>query len=769
MNRLLFLLIGLAGAAVIAWVAPGFVGATTLALAVTLLIGAAYAAGITELWRFRRSTARLMAALGAPAADADNVCALEPWLGRLDGELRGPVQLRIEGRPVALPGPLFTPYLVGLLVMLGLLGTFFGMVDTLSGAVGALQGSTELEAIRAGLAAPIAGLGVAFGTSVAGIAASACLGLLSVLCRRERLLASRALDDFARSRFPAHHLDRRRQQAFEALEAQSAAVPAVVERLDALVDRLSHMGSELGDSLLANQKTLQDGLSAEFSRLAQDVGSTLHSSLTESGRAAADGIRPALESTVSTLAAHSESTRSELLVLAREQGEYLAGHLNAATERVQAQVVAAGDKQLASHAALAQQIGDSLSSSASALQAGQADAQATLLARFEALFERTEALVAEREQAEARWLAQHQERMSALLEQSAAALDAVAEGDARRAEAGIARLQALEAILQDHQIASASAEAQRLQQQDERLQALLAQSGAALAALRESEAKGASSILEQLQALQGAQARQQEQGEAAQQQLLERQQEQLEALVKAAGEQLSALRDAEAERADAASERLAALEAVAAEHMAALGNRLEAPMTRLIETASETPKAAAEVIARLREELSNSVERDNQLLKEREQLLERLAVLLDGMESASASQLDAVQSAVSRSADSLVELGESIGADLNGSVGQLAGLAVDVAGSAGDVASLGEAFRAAVAQFGEANQALIDGLERMEQAMERSGARSDEQLGYYVAQAREIIDHSVLSQKEIIEELRQLGGQQQLFAPEAKS
>src|SRR5690606_271427 len=106
-----------------------------------------------------------------------------------------------------------------------------------------------------------------------------CLGLLSVISRRERLLAGRALDSFARDVFPSHHLDRRRQQAFEALEAQSAAVPAVVDRLDALVDRLSRLGGELGDSLLANQKALQDDLGESFNRLAQQVGETMHSSL----------------------------------------------------------------------------------------------------------------------------------------------------------------------------------------------------------------------------------------------------------------------------------------------------------------------------------------------------------------------------------------------------------------------------------------------------------------------------------------------------------
>ncbi|TXS91099.1 DUF802 domain-containing protein [Parahaliea aestuarii] len=766
MNRLLFPLVGLAGAAVIAWVAAGFVGATTLALAVTLLIGAAYGVGVAELWRFRRSTGSLVAALAMPAAE---VGTLTGWLARLDSELRGPVQLRIEGQSVALPGPLITPYLVGLLVMLGLLGTFFGMVDTLSGAVGALQGSTELDAIRAGLAAPIAGLGVAFGTSVAGIAASACLGLLSVICRRERLLAGRALDSFARDIFPDHHLDRRRQQAFEALEAQSAAVPAVVDRLDALVDRLSRLGGELGDSLLANQKTLQDGLGESFSRLAQQVGDTMHSSLSESGRAAAEGIRPALESTVSALAEHSSSTQAQLIELAREQGERLAGHLHAATAQLQAEVNAAAEKQLQAHATLTQQIGNSLASSAAGQQAAQAEQQAGLLAKFEALFVQTEALVAQRADAEERWLAQHQERMSALLAQSAAALDELASADETRAAASQQRLLALESALQEHQQASAAAETERLQQLDQRLQALLEQSSSALAAIRDSEAEGATRVLTQLQALQAEQERQGAQTLEAQQQSLVQQGELWQSLAANLAEQLGALRDAEEQRAEASAQRLAALEAVAAEHLGALGASLEAPMTRLIETASETPKAAAEVIAQLRKELSNNVVRDNQLLEEREQLLERLAVLLDNMESTSAGQLDAVQSAVSRSADTLLELGQTIGADLNGSAGQLAGLAVDVAGSAGDVASLGESFRVAVEQFGEANQALIDGLERMEQAMERSGARSDEQLGYYVAQAREIIDHSVLSQKEIIEELRQLGGQQQLFAPEANS
>ena len=103
-------------------------------------------------------------------------------------------RLRIDGERIGLPARRSRPYLVGLLVMLGMLGTFLGMTVTLNGAVMALESTTDLQTIRATLAAPVKGLGLAFGTSVAGVAASAMLGLISSLCRRERLQAGLLLD-----------------------------------------------------------------------------------------------------------------------------------------------------------------------------------------------------------------------------------------------------------------------------------------------------------------------------------------------------------------------------------------------------------------------------------------------------------------------------------------------------------------------------------------------------------------------------------------------
>ncbi|MCQ0989732.1 MotA/TolQ/ExbB proton channel family protein [Jiella marina] len=79
-------------------------------------------------------------------------------------------------------------YLIGLLVFLGLLGTFWGLLRTI-GSIGAtIQGldpaagdtSSILDALKAGLAAPLAGMGTAFSSSLFGLSGSLILGFLDL-------------------------------------------------------------------------------------------------------------------------------------------------------------------------------------------------------------------------------------------------------------------------------------------------------------------------------------------------------------------------------------------------------------------------------------------------------------------------------------------------------------------------------------------------------------------------------------------------------------
>jgi GTPase Era involved in 16S rRNA processing len=231
--------------------------------------------------------------------------------------------------------------------------------------------------------------------------------------------------------------------------------------------------------------------------------------------------------------------------------------------------------------------------------------------------------------------------------------------------------------------------------------------------------------------------------------------------------ELGALRAEEAVRGGAAVDRLSALQTALTQHLTTLGTALEEPITRLIQTASEAPRAAAEVIGQLRQEISHSLARDNALLEERSRIMETLNTLLAGINHASLEQRSVIDTLVASSAVSLERAAEQFAEKVDAEATKLADVAALVSSSSVEVASLGETFHFAVRSFNEGNEKLIANLQRIEGAMDKSMARSDEQLAYYVAQAREVIDLSTMSQKEIVEELRQLAVRQAMLAPEA--
>lgn len=79
-------------------------------------------------------------------------------------------------------------YLIGLLIFLGLLGTFWGLLETVSAIGDTVRslgnaGNDALSAfseLRAGLEAPLAGMGTAFSSSLFGLAGSLILGFLDL-------------------------------------------------------------------------------------------------------------------------------------------------------------------------------------------------------------------------------------------------------------------------------------------------------------------------------------------------------------------------------------------------------------------------------------------------------------------------------------------------------------------------------------------------------------------------------------------------------------
>jgi hypothetical protein len=78
-------------------------------------------------------------------------------------------------------------YMTGLLVFLGLLGTFWGLIETV-GSVGAVIGKLNVggdagsvfDSLKEGLAAPLSGMGISFSSSLFGLAGSLVLGFLDL-------------------------------------------------------------------------------------------------------------------------------------------------------------------------------------------------------------------------------------------------------------------------------------------------------------------------------------------------------------------------------------------------------------------------------------------------------------------------------------------------------------------------------------------------------------------------------------------------------------
>jgi hypothetical protein len=79
-------------------------------------------------------------------------------------------------------------YLVGLLIFLGLLGTFWGLLATVTSVgdaiknlnVGAAQSASVFEELKTGLQRPLEGMGLSFSSSLFGLAGSLILGFLDL-------------------------------------------------------------------------------------------------------------------------------------------------------------------------------------------------------------------------------------------------------------------------------------------------------------------------------------------------------------------------------------------------------------------------------------------------------------------------------------------------------------------------------------------------------------------------------------------------------------
>jgi hypothetical protein len=138
-------------------------------------------------------------------------------------------------------------YMTGLLVFLGLLGTFWGLIETV-GSVGTVINSLKpggdagaiFESLKEGLAAPLGGMGISFSSSLFGLAGSLVLGFLDLQTSQAQNRFYTDLEDWLSTTVRDLGVDR---------EAPAAVAPAAGGGdLRGAIERLRETISEGGSS-----------------------------------------------------------------------------------------------------------------------------------------------------------------------------------------------------------------------------------------------------------------------------------------------------------------------------------------------------------------------------------------------------------------------------------------------------------------------------------------------------------------------------------------
>jgi biopolymer transport protein ExbB/TolQ len=183
-------------------------------------------------------------------------------------------------------------YMAGLLVFLGLLGTFWGLIETVGSVGGVISGlkvggdaAAVFDNLKEGLAAPLGGMGISFSSSLFGLAGSLILGFLDLQMGQaqnrfyidlEDWLSTTVRDletgaqpaDGVRARDFAMAIERLKEALTEggSSRASTAAMASLAESIHGLVN---HMRAE--QQLIREWAEAQAGQNREIKRLLERI------------------------------------------------------------------------------------------------------------------------------------------------------------------------------------------------------------------------------------------------------------------------------------------------------------------------------------------------------------------------------------------------------------------------------------------------------------------------------------------------------------------
>ena len=154
-------------------------------------------------------------------------------------------------------------YLIGLLVFLGLLGTFWGLIETIGSIGNTIQSldpasgdsADVLDSLKAGLQAPLSGMGTAFSSSLFGLSGSLILGFLDLQAGRAQNRFYTELENWLSS-----VTDMNFEHQMVGAAGASNSAEDIRLRLENLTQSLQQGGPAGGQRATAAMATLAEGI-----------------------------------------------------------------------------------------------------------------------------------------------------------------------------------------------------------------------------------------------------------------------------------------------------------------------------------------------------------------------------------------------------------------------------------------------------------------------------------------------------------------------------
>ncbi|MDG1858615.1 MAG: MotA/TolQ/ExbB proton channel family protein, partial [Emcibacteraceae bacterium] len=258
-----------------------------------------------------------------------------------------------EGREI-------TRYIIGLLIFLGLLGTFWGLLGTI-GSIGDTINSLQVasgdislmfEDLKEGLAAPLGGMGTAFSSSLFGLASSVVLGFIDLQTGQAQGRFFNHLEDWLSGITKLSS-----GGSNIALEAGDASVPAYVSALlEESADSLNSLHKVISKSEESRTEVNKaiTNLSIQLSSLVDhqvEMRSVMKQMVTylatgkDGGNEVSDKhlrnidvqLKTLTDETIKSQDKFADTMHSEIRVLARTIGAAMDGSATAATPKAKAE------------------------------------------------------------------------------------------------------------------------------------------------------------------------------------------------------------------------------------------------------------------------------------------------------------------------------------------------------------------------------------------------------------------------------------------------